>query len=168
MHFQILSWGLRAHISPSHTDTVISHYFFLPAVEPFLVIYDRHVSFSLELLYFERPDEQGKRSGWMEALPPEGKQSQEVGGLSHVPNCATFVLCTSALPQVMQGFAATEASSEAAALTTVIAKQLGHTEGKTASTNQPTNHRGTCWMEIKLTYVGVRLSNGLQFAAARS
>lgn len=121
MHFQILSWGLRAHIS--HTDTIISHYFFLPAVESFLVIYDRHVSFSLGLLYFERPDEQGKGGGWMEAGPPEGKQSQEVGGLPRVTNSATFVLCTAALPQVMHGFAATEASSEATAFTTVMVKQ---------------------------------------------
>lgn len=123
MHFQILSWGLRAHISPFHTDTVILYYFFLPAVEPFLIVYDRHVSFSLGLLYLERPDEQGKGSAWMEALPPEGKQSQDVGEICCVPNSATFVLCTTALPQVMQGFAATEAFGEATAFTTVMAKQ---------------------------------------------
>lgn len=98
----------------------------------------------------------------------KGSSHRGWGGLYRVPNCATFLFCIAALPQVVQGFAATEASSETTAFTTVIAKQKGHTEGKTAQTNKQTMPLGTCWMETKLTYIAVRLSNGLQFAAARS
>lgn len=78
--------------------------FFLPAVEPFLVIYDRHVSFSLGLLYFERPDEQGKGSGWMEALPPEGKQPQEVGGALPCPKLCHFFILHCCPPSGGAGF----------------------------------------------------------------
>lgn len=76
------------------------------------------------------PDEQGKGKCLGGRPVPRSELATGGSGLSCVPNSPTFVLCTAVLPEMMQGFADTKASSETRAFTAAIAKQYVHTGGR--------------------------------------
>jgi len=66
-----------------------------------------------------------------EGMSLKRKWLQEVeGSLMPQTDSATFVPRTTALPQMVQGFANTEASSEIRTITTAITKQYVHAWGK--------------------------------------
>lgn len=112
---------MRAHISPSHTDTVISHFFFLTSswASPCYIwracfIFIR--AFIVWEAWWGREREVAVRKGCL----PQGRGPRRQRA---PPDSATFVLHAAALPQMMQGFADTEAYSETTAFMTAIVKQ---------------------------------------------